>query len=249
MKRVVILQPGYLPWLGFFDLMHKTDIFVVLDDVQYTVRDWRSRNRIKTPHSVIWLTVPVRAKRAREKLIKDVEVFKTQQWQKKHLKSLESFYRRAKYFEEIVQLINDVYKKNYTFLIDVDMDFILKARKYLSINAEIIFSSEILSTGGKDEKLLSICKSLNSTHYLSGNAAKAYLTESVFKDEGITVEWHDYRHPYYNQLWQQEQGFISHLSIIDLLFNHGPDSIDILTDKKIIPRPEGSQVRQADEIQ
>jgi hypothetical protein len=83
-KRILILQPGYLPWLGLFELMSRSDIFVILDDVQYTIRDWRSRNRIKTPEGVIWLTVPVKAKGVREKLIKDVEIDDTQPWKKKN---------------------------------------------------------------------------------------------------------------------------------------------------------------------
>lgn len=247
LKKIVILQPGYLPWLGFFDLLSKADTLVIFNNVQYTVRDWRSRNRIKTPDGVIWLTVPVQAKGVREKLIKDVKVDNSQQWQKKHLESLKNCYKKAKYFKEIIELINDVYKKNYTFLIDVDMDFILKVKKYLSLEDKIIFSSEIPSTGGKDKKLLSICKYFNATHYLSGNTAKEYLREPIFVNEGITVEWHNYHHPYYNQLWLKEQGFISHLSMIDLLFNHGRDSLSILTGQKIMPKPGAIKVRHADD--
>lgn len=245
-KKIVILQPGYLPWLGFFDLMYKADTFVILDDVQYTVRDWRSRNRIKTPEGVMWLTVPVQGKGLRGKLIKDVEVDNTQQWQKKHLRSMESFYGKAEHFKEVIELINDIYRKNYTFLIDVDMDFILRAKEFLSLESKIVLSSEIPSTGKRDEKLLSICKHLNATHYLTGNAAKAYLRESIFKVKGITVEWHDYHLPYYNQLWLKKAGFISHLSIIDLLFNHGADSLSVLTSKKNICKPEGLNIRHAD---
>lgn len=246
--RIAILQPGYLPWLGFFDLMYQSDIFVIFDDVQYTIRDWRSRNRIKTPDGILWLTVPVKAKGVSEKLIKEVEIDNTQQWQKKHLMSLKSFYKKAKYFDEILTLINDIYKNNYKFLIDVDMNIILKIYNHFSLKTKILFSSEIPSTGKKDKKLLSICKYLNATHYLSGNAAKEYLREPLFISEGITVEWHNYNHPYYNQLWLREQGFISHLSVIDLLFNHGPDSLAILTNQKVIPAPESIKVRRADEV-
>ncbi len=247
-KTAVILQPGYLPWLGFFDLMCKADKFVVFDDVQYTVRDWRNRNRIKTPNGMMWLTVPVKAKGVREKLIKDVEIDNTQQWQKKHLRSIGSFYKKAKHFGEIMELLENIYKKGYKFLIDVDMDFITAVRRYLSLEAEIVFSSEVSSINKKDEKLLSVCKSLDVTHYLTGNVAKDYLREPLFTAEGIAVQWHDYRHPYHNQLWFKEQGFISHLSVIDLLFNHGPDSLDILTWKKVIPQPKGIRVRHADAL-
>lgn len=245
--RVIILQPGYLPWLGFFDLMSKSDIFVILDDVQYTVRDWRSRNRIKTPEGVMWLTVPVEAKGVRDKLIKDVRIDSSQQWQRKHIKSLVGFYGKAKHFKEVLGLINDLYRKNYTFLIDADMDFILRAKEFLSLESKILLSSEIPSTGKRDEKLLSICKHLNATHYLTGSTAKVYLREPLFKVEGIAVEWHDYHPLYYNQLWLKKTGFISHLSIIDLLFNHGADSLSILTGKKNIYKPEELNIIHADD--
>lgn len=248
MRRVVILQPGYLPWIGFFDLMHKADIFVIYDDVQYTIRDWRNRNRIKTSNGVIWLTVPVKTKDIREKLIKNVEIDNLQQWQRKHLKSFESFYKKAKYFDEVFNLIVDSYKKNYKFLIDLDMNLIMKIKEYLSIKTEVKYSSEIPSKDAKDERLLSICKYLNASSYLSGNAAKAYLREQIFNDEGISVEWHDYSHPFYNQLWLREQGFITHLSIIDLLFNHGKLATDIILGNIIIPPPEGIKIRHADEV-
>lgn len=247
-KRLVILQPAYLPWTGFFDLMHKADIFVIFDDVQYTVRDWRSRNRIKTPDGVLWLSVPVQAKRVRNKLIRDVEIDNTKPWQKKHLKNLQGFYKKAPYYDEITDIFLAIYQKKYKFLIDVDIDFIMQVRQYFSLKSEIAFSSDIPSQGSKDEKLLSICRYFNATKYLSGNAAKSYLREKVFESEGITVEWHNYKHPYFQQLWTKEQGFISYLSIIDLLFNHGIESLDILTGQKVITKPDWIQQRHADEF-
>ena len=246
--RAVILQPGYLPWLGFFDLMYKADTFVILDDVQFTVRDWRNRNRIKTPNGTLWLTIPVQAKHAREKLVTEVEIDNTQNWQKKHLKSLESFYKKTKYFNEIIELTHDLFDKSYRFLVDLDMVFIYEINQYLSLDTRILFSSEIGSTEEKDEKLLSICRHLNASHYLSGDVAKNYLREPIFLAEGISVEWHNYSHPYYNQQWIKEQGFISYLSVLDLLFNHGTESLAIITGKKIIPRPENITVRNANEL-
>lgn len=246
--RAVILQPGYLPWLGFFDLMYKADTFVILDDVQFTVRDWRNRNRIKTPNGTLWLTIPVQAKHAREKLVTEVEIDNTQNWQKKHLKSLESFYKKTKYFNEIIELTYDLFDKSYRFLVDLDMVFIYEINQYLSLGTRILFSSEIGSTEEKDEKLLSICRHLNASHYLSGDVAKNYLREPIFLAEGISVEWHNYSHPYYNQQWIKEQGFISYLSVLDLLFNHGTESLAIITGKKIIPRPENITVRNANEL-
>jgi hypothetical protein len=248
MKKVGILQPGYLPWLGFFDQLYQCDIFVFLDDVQYTKHDWRNRNRIKIPEGILWLSIPVLTKGKLDQKISDARIDKKRLWQKKHLKRFESFYKKAKYFDEIIDLMYDIYHKEYTFLIDVDMDFILKVHRYLSIKTEILFSSEIQITGIKDEKVLSICQYLNATHYLSGDAARDYLREDIFSSEGIIVEWQNYRHPYYDQLWKKEQGFISHLSIIDLLFNHGTDSLEILTGEKVIRQPDGIICRNANDI-
>ena len=246
--KVVILQPGYIPWLGFFDLMYQSDIFVIFDDVQYTVRDWRSRNRIKTPDGVMWLTVPVKAKGVRDKLIKDVEIDNSQNWKMRHLKSYESFYRKAKYFNEIMTLIRNIYKINYTYLIDLDMDITIGFCEYMSLKSKIIFSSTIDINGKKDERLLAVCQYLNADKYLSGNAAKQYIREELFVNNGITLEWHNYVHPYYNQLWLKKNGFFSHLSIVDLLFNHGHESLDILTKKKLIAKPKGVQDRHANEL-
>ena len=244
-KRVVILQPGYLPWLGFFDLLLKADIFVIFDDVQYTTRDWRSRNRVKTPHGVLWLTVPVKARGARGKMIKDVEIDNSQDWQQKHRQNLETHYKKAAWLSEIDYLISTFYEKKYKFLIDADIDFVTLVRQYFSVSTEILFSSDIPTEGIRDEKLLSICRNLSASHYLSGNAAKNYLREELFAAAGIIVEWHNYQHPYYNQLWMKEQGFISHLSVVDLLFNHGPDSLAILTGNKLIAKPDWVVTRSA----
>lgn len=247
-RKIVILQPGFLPWLGFFDLMLNADVFVIFDDVQYTVRDWRNRNRIKTPGGILWLTVPVKGPHLREKLIRDIEIDTSQDWRKNHLRSLETFYKKAACFEEIRDLLREIYDKDHMYLIDADMDFMLKIQGYLSIGSDIVLSSEIPSTGKKDEKLLSICKHLHATHYLSGDAARDYLREPLFASERIVVQWHDYSHPYYSQLWMREQGFISHLSIVDLLFNHGPDSLAILSGRTKIPPPGRVKVRHANDV-
>jgi WbqC-like protein family len=247
-NRVVILQPGYVPWLGFFDLMARADLFVLLDDVQYTVRDWRSRNRVKTPNGVTWMTVPVVSKAAREKQIREVEIDNGHPWQRNHFRTLETFYRKASYCGEILEIIRPMYERPYKFLIDVDLDFILDVRKYLQVGTEIVRSSDVPSTGAKDEKLLSLCRYFRATHYLSGNAAQGYLSEEKFLREGIRVEWHNYRHPRYTQLWTKQLGFISHLSVLDLLLNHGRESLSILSGNTIISVPSDLQVRSADEL-
>ena len=242
-ETVVILQPGYLPWLGFFDLLYRADTFVVFDDVQYTSRDWRNRNRIKTAQGVAWLTVPVNSKGSRKIIVRDIRIDNTQQWQRKHLKSFEASYRRAPFFDEVMKCIYHIYDRHYDFLIDVDMDIVYTVMQYLSLRKKILFSSELGIPGKKDEKLLHICKAVGATNYLSGAAAVDYLREDIFKEDGISVEWQNYIHPFYNQLWLKNHGFISYLAIIDMLFNHGKDSLDILSGVKKILRPEGICIR------
>jgi hypothetical protein len=248
MKRAVILQPGYLPWLGFFDLLEKADIFVVLDDVQYTTRDWRSRNRIKTKDGMMWLSVPVKSKGVRLKKIRDVEIENSQKWNMHHLKSLKTFYRRALYYDEIMEICNSLYSRAFKYLIDLDMEFIMRFYEYLSMRTKVVFSSDVPWSGWKDERLLSICRHLGATHYMSGDAAKDYLRDRIFIAEGIVVEWHNYQHPFYKQVWLEEQGFISHLSVVDLLFNHGRESLDILTSTKIVENSRNIKARDASEI-
>lgn len=244
---VAILQPMFIPWAGYFDLMAKSDTFIVLDNVQYTKADWRNRNRIKTSDSIIWFTVPVHAKGVLEKNINEVKIDDPSPWKKKHLTSLEMSYKRAPFFDEILQIIREAFGRNYTFLVDLNMDLLMRIRKYLSLETTILMSSDMASSGKKDERLLSLCKEVGATRYLSGPAAKNYLRESIFTAEGIEVVWHDYQHPYYNQLWTKRQGFVSHLSVVDLLFNHGPDSLDIITGELQIDRPGGVKVINANE--
>lgn len=247
-KKIVILQPGYIPWLGFFDLMHRSDLFVILDDVQYTVRDWRNRNRIKTAHGIKWLTVPIKSKGIRSKLVNEVEVDNEQNWMKVHIDTLKSYYRKAAYFDEIISLYEQALIRPIKRIIDIDINIIRHILNYLGIRKDLILSSDISVTGAKDLKLLEICKRMGGSHYISGYAAKAYLREDIFKREEIMVEWHNYNHPYYNQLWLTELGFISHLSVIDLLFNHGPASLAILTGKKIINKPLDVEYRSANDV-
>lgn len=240
--KIAIVQPGYLPWLGFFDLINKSDKFIILDDVQYTVRDWRARNRIKTPQGVMWLTVPIQASNARNKLISGIMIDNSQTWQKYHLQNFASFYKKAPFYSEIIDLIHTVHSKRYRYLIEADMEFIISACAYMNIGTPVILSSDMGSSGTKDEKLLSLCKIAGATEYISGNAAKTYLREPIFLDEGIGVRWHDYPHPYYNQLWTKEHGFISHLSVVDLLFNHGRDSRAIISGDLTIANEDNIRV-------
>ncbi len=252
-RRAVILQPGYLPWLGFFDMAHKADVFILLDDVQFTVRDWRTRNRIRTDRGVAWLSVPVSLERPHfTYVIRDVPILHEHRWVEKHLGSLQAFYKRSPFFDEVYPFIERHLLKRTKYLVDLNNALMFELFDYLGIpQSKFIFSSklDIEPDMRKELRLLSILMKVQPKVgcYLSGNAAKGYLNESLFGEYGIDVEWHNYRHPFYNQSRWNTKVFISHLSVVDLLFNHGRQSIDIVTGKCEMSVPEELTTISADD--
>jgi len=228
--RVVVLQPGYLPWLGFFDQMYKSDVFIIYDDVQYDKHGWRNRNRIKTAQGVQWLTIPVLIKKQDNPLIKEVLINNKVDWRRTHLKSIKQSYSRAPFFDTYFEIFEEIYSKEWKFLIDIDMAFISALMEKLGLTTEIRFSSSLGITGKGTQRLVDICLHLGASEYLTGDAAEDYLDESLFRLNGIELQYHHYQHPVYNQLYGE---FIPYLSVIDLLFNHGEESLDILTHKKL----------------
>jgi len=226
--KLVILQPGYLPWLGFFDQMNWADIFVIYDDVQYTKNDWRNRNQIKTANRKTWLTIPIQSHLGQ--LIKDIKLPENYTWSKNHIKSIQYSYTKSKYFNQYFPKIKDIIETKYKYLIQLNVALILYLNQILGIQTKIIYSSSLNSKGEKTERLISICRELGATDYLTGDAAQNYLNMTLFKENNIHVKYQNYKHPIYSQLWGN---FIPYLSIIDLLFNCGPESLNILskTDK------------------
>lgn len=240
------MQPGYIPWLGFFEQLFRCDIFVFLDDVQYTKNDWRNRNRIKTQQGVQWLTIPVLHKFGQK--INEALIDNKSRWQRKHLESLKAWYGKSKYFKDYFIEFERVHSKAWNYLVDIDMEITLLINKLLGISCTITRSSELqLSSDDRQLRLIEICRKLHADFFYEGQSGKRYMDAALFGSFGITVAFQDFRHPFYNQLWMREQGFISHLSIVDLLFNHGPDSLDILTGQKILEKPEYIVITHADE--
>lgn len=224
-----ILQPGYLPWLGFFEQMHKSDVFVIYDDVQYDKESWRNRNRIKTANGVQWLTVPVLIKFEDHPLINEVNIDNKVNWRKKHLYSIRQNYSRAPFFKKYIDIFEEAYLKEWEYLIDIDMYFILKLAQCLNMSDKRIFRSSSLGTAGsRIERLINICKYFNADTFYEGKMGRNYINESYFAEHGIKVEYQDYKHPVYNQLHGE---FVPYLSIIDLLFNYGDESLAILVNK------------------
>jgi len=230
MKRIVILQPSYLPWLGYFDQMFKSDVFVIYDDVQFDKHGWRNRNRIKTPQGVQWLTVPVLTKGKNFPLNRDIEINNGVSWQDKHLKSLMQNYSKAPCFEPFFGSIQDILRKPYKFLIDLNMDLISAIRRYLQIADEIHFASQLgVPKSGKTERLIELCRHFGADRFLEGDAGKNYIDESLFEAHGILLEYHRYHHPVYRQLYGE---FVPFLSIVDLLFNYGDAALRILVNQE-----------------
>ncbi len=223
MKTAVILQPGYLPWLGFFEQVHRSDNFIFYDDVQYTTNDWRNRNRIKTDRGAAWLTVPV--ERCFPISIREARIDNRSGWRSKHVKTLRQYYGKAPFFDRFFPALERIYEKEWMFICDLDTALIREILSELGVRREIYFSSELGEKGEKSERLVRLCRRVGADVYYSGKAAAEYLDEKLFAESGIQVTYQDYNHPVYRQLHGE---FVPHLSVVDLLFNEGPDSLGIL---------------------
>ncbi|MDD5313556.1 MAG: WbqC family protein [Dehalococcoidia bacterium] len=227
-KQVVVLQPGYLPWLGFFDQMYKSDIFVIYDDVQFDKHGWRNRNRIKTAQGIQWLTVPVLTKGRDKPLINEVLINNNSDWRKAHFSSIKQNYSRTPFFSTYINVFEEIYSQEWEYLIDLDVTFIRVLMDKLNLNREILFSSKLEVPEHKTHRLINICVKLGATDYLTGKAAEDYIDESLFNEKNIRLQYHNYTHPSYSQMYGD---FIPFLSVVDLLFNHGPQSLEILINK------------------
>lgn len=219
---MAIVQSNYIPWKGYFDMIAAVDEFVLYDDVQFTRRDWRNRNQIKTPRGVEWLTVPVKVRGRYLQSVRETEIDGTD-WQAEHRKTLEQNYRKAPCFAEIAALLEPVYASaGYTHLSVLNRDLLALVCGYLGIRTRVTDCSAYTLVEGRTERLVELCVQAGASAYVSGPAAKAYLDESMFARRGISVEWFDYAgYPPYSQLWGE---FAHGVSILDLLFNCGKDS-------------------------
>ncbi len=219
MKKVAILQSNYIPWKGYFDLIAAVDEFILYDDMQYTRRDWRNRNQIKTPNGSQWLSVPVKVKGKYHQMIKETEIEGTD-WAITHWKTLIQNYRRAPYFSDIADWLEPLYlNATYTHLSHLNHQFIQAICHYIGIRTPLSFSWDYPLVEGKTERLAHLCAQAGGTEYLSGPAAKDYIENGIFEKAGIKLTWFDYiGYPEYPQLWGE---FTHYVSILDLLFNCG----------------------------
>lgn len=234
--RIGALQTAYLPWLGFFDQIYRCDLFVIYDDLQYTKKDWRNRNRIKTSQGAIWLTVPVTGKGADKKRICDMEIAPEANWARQHWQALNMNYANTPFFSRYKDFFQHLYKSEWKYLVQLNREIIDYLLVQLGIETPVVYSSDLgleeayvsLCCGKTDptERILFLCRHLGADHFLEGAAGKTYCNEPLLKDNGIFLEYHEYVHPRYPQRFGP---FAPYLSIVDLLFNHGHESLAILT--------------------
>lgn len=219
---MAIVQSNYIPWKGYFDLINIVDEFIVFDDMQYTRRDWRNRNIIKTPAGPRWLTIPVAVKGNYFQKIKDTEI-SDPRWARKHWESIVHNYSKARHFGLYREVFENLYLGSQEKLLSrINYLFLNAICKILGIDTTISWSEDYISVEGKTERLVSLCKQAGATTYISGPAARDYLDEALFKDENVGVEYMDYSsYPQYTQL---SPPFEHRVSIIDLIFNEGPDA-------------------------
>jgi hypothetical protein len=217
-KKVAILQSNYIPWKGYFDLIAAVDEFILYDDMQYTRRDWRNRNQIKTPQGVQWLTVPVKVKGKFHQKINETEIDGTE-WASVHLRSLTQNYSRTTYFREVAELVSPIYNSPPVMLSELNRSLITIICKYLGITTSIRLSSEFNLVAGKTERLVDLCTQVGATEYFSGPAAKEYIVEDIFMESQIKVTWFEYSgYPEYPQLFGNFQHGVT---VLDLLANCG----------------------------
>ena len=224
MTTGVILQPSYIPWRGYFHQIHKADVFVFYDDVQYDKRGWRNRNRVKTPNGSIWLTVPVLSKGSRiEKTpIDQIHISWDQAWNVKHWMTLQHSYGKAPHFDRYAPMLEEHYKRHPQMLADFTIDLTIALAKELGIEStRFVRSSSLNAQGTKTDRLLSILQALRITHYISGPSAKDYLEEDKLQSAGISLEYIAYEYPEYPQPYPP---FDPYVSVLDLLFMTGPQA-------------------------
>ncbi|MEE2906799.1 MAG: WbqC family protein [Planctomycetota bacterium] len=221
MTTVAVLQSNYIPWKGYFDIINSVDLFVWYDNVQYTPQNWRNRNRIKTVNGMIWLTVPCNGRLGME--IQEVRISE-HAWRRKHWASISQAYAHAPYFDEYRDFFSELYfGGSQESLSDLNHLFIERiCRGLLGVDTPFRDASEFSTEGSGQERLLGILEEISATTYLSGPGGKDYIDPNLFEERGITIEWMDYsRYPEYPQL----HGAFEHgVSILDLLFNVGPDA-------------------------
>lgn len=222
---ISIQQPESFPWLGFFDKILQVDKVVFLDNVQFKKRYFENRNKIRTPQGWIWLNTPVKTKGRYTQKIMEVEIDNSRPWQKKLISTITQHYRKAPHWKETGDELCEIISKPYELLADFNLAIIFFFMEKLSIKREWTLASSLNTKHSGSYLIWEICQKMNATDYLSGINGKNYLKEEDFIKRKIRIHYQRFRHPIYKQVYD---GFEAGMSIIDLYFNHGPDSTNII---------------------
>ena len=223
---VVIQQPEHLPWIGFFNKMAQCDLFVYLDNVQFKKRYFENRNKIKAEDGIKWITVPIYSKGKYTQNINQVVIDNESRWTKKYMGMIERTYKKSPFWNDVKSIVYPCLEQKYSKLVDANLSLIDKCKKYLMIETTTVLASnlEVDDFTGSDLNL-EICIKTKADIYISGPDGRDYLDIDGFNQKGIKIVYHDFEHPVYPQLFD---GFVSHMSIIDLIANMGPKSSHIV---------------------
>jgi len=226
MSTVAIMQPTYLPWIGYFALMDRVDCFIYLDSVQFERRGWQQRNRIKTARGEVWLTVPVAKKGMRDQKIAEVDILYGPEFPRRHIDILTASYRKAAFFDAHAPVLYDILRSGHQKLADLTIAICEWLANAFGITSRRIRSGSLENAGTKADLLVHLCRQIGATHYISPIGSHAYLAGSdAFAKAAIELSYHGYEHPVYPQL---HGPFVQFMAVIDLLFNVGPKSLEVI---------------------
>ena len=228
--KAAIIQSNYLPWRGYFDFIDSVDLFIVYDDVQFTRRDWRTRNLLKTAQGPRWLSVPVRY-RERSQLICETEIDYSRDWQTDHLNLVRLHLAKAPYLRHVLVLMESAFDLRFRTISELNVAFMRAICAYLRIETPLRMSSEFGATGAKTERLIQLLTAAGATSYLSGPSARGYLDAPRFEAAGIALEYKTYDYPPYAQLWGPFDGAVS---ILDTIANCGHDARAVIKERRAI---------------
>lgn len=221
---IAVHQPQYLPWLGYFDKIDRADIFVLLDNVQFKKNEWQNRNKIKTADGWQWLTVPVMYRFPQ--MINEVEINNKERWQHKQRQTIVSNYKRASCWNFLEVFFEDLLQSHWQTISQLNIYVVKKLVEILGIKTPLFIASEMEQLPeDPDERLIAITKYYGADTYLAGSGGRDYMNMEKYEENGIKVVFQDYRHPVYNQLFGD---FLPFMSVIDLMYNHGNESLTIL---------------------
>jgi len=232
MKSPILVahQPEFFPWLGFISKARMADVYFILDTVQFMKEHWHSRNKIRKKDGWLWISTPVLQSKSTLLMWPEAKIDNSKNWKRKQLNSIRMCYSRTKYFDEIFTELEEIYSKDYEYLIDFSEEIIKYAFKKFDINIPIYRTSKLITdgediSGKKSDLIIKMCKTAKAKTFVFGQDGKTYIEKEKFNNEGIDYIFQKFSHPEYKQLYS---GFESHMSFIDLLFNYGPESKNIL---------------------